>query len=82
MRNTDTECVEFGAGPGLGVHLSPEKNLDSEQFKMGPAGVTALRDRFFKGRQSERFCEAGLKTQLFMHRLGWTGCPLKVPRGH
>jgi hypothetical protein len=27
---------------------------------MGPAGVIALRDRYFKGRQSGRFCEAGL----------------------
>lgn len=60
-RDTDLESFEVRAGTALGIRLSPEKSLDPEQFKMGPAGVPVLWDRYFKGRRSGRFCGVGLR---------------------
>ena len=61
MRNTDPESFEVRAGTALGIRLSPEKSVDPEQFKRGPAGVIVLWDHYFKGRRSGRFCGAGLR---------------------
>lgn len=46
-RDTDLESFEVRAGTALGIRLSPEESLDPGQFKMGPAGVPVLWDRYF-----------------------------------